>query len=119
MMTFPVWIDGVLGVVDNIQDLEYQKRVWLRGEGPEVSTFGDTVCNFFDDYDADGLLARSPKESGLTELQYTKLKEFRDVLNEYSDKIFAAKSSDAFILADPRWDEIRALAQQVLDAFKK
>ena len=32
-----------------LSDLEFQKRVWLRGEGPEVSSFVEVVCQLFDD----------------------------------------------------------------------
>lgn len=117
MMTYPVWIDGVLSVVKVIQDVEFQKRVWLRGEGPEFSSFGETICQFFDDFDADGLLARSPKESGLSEIQYAKLKEFCDRLSEYSGQT-QKFPVPADILADPRWLGICLMAGHVLDAFK-
>ncbi len=33
----------------HISEKEYQKRVWIRGEGPECDDFDETVCHFFDD----------------------------------------------------------------------
>ena len=39
-------------VVDCLRDLsdpDFQNRVWIRGEGPEVSSFVETVCELFDD----------------------------------------------------------------------
>ena len=40
-----------LETIEGISDKEYQKRVWIRGEGPEVDDFTETVCHFFDDGD--------------------------------------------------------------------
>ena len=28
---------------------EFQERVWVRGEGPEVSTYTEVICQLFDD----------------------------------------------------------------------
>ena len=122
-MTYPVWVESVIGVVKDIQNVENQQRVWIRGEGPECSSFEEAMCNFFDDFDADGLLKHSPTESGLTELQYSKLKEFRNAIRSYSDQtriLLRTKNIriDHYVLADPQWHQIRALAQDVLDAFK-
>lgn len=35
--------------IHHISDKEYQRRIWLRGEGPECGVFDETCCHFFDD----------------------------------------------------------------------
>jgi hypothetical protein len=40
---------SVLENIEGIFDKEYQRRVWIRGEGPECDDFDETVCNFFQD----------------------------------------------------------------------
>ena len=40
-----------LETIKDISDKEYQKRVWIRGEGPEVDDFDEAVCDFFGDGD--------------------------------------------------------------------
>ena len=38
-----------LKILSHISDEEYQKRRWIRAEGPECDNFDETVCHFFDD----------------------------------------------------------------------
>ena len=40
-------LHGFLLVIDWIAHKEYQQRVWIRGEGPEVSDYTETCCCFF------------------------------------------------------------------------
>jgi hypothetical protein len=38
--------------IHHISDKEYQKRVWIRGEGPECDDFDETVNYFFGEMDS-------------------------------------------------------------------
>lgn len=40
-------IKQLLSMVSDITDLEYQKRVWIRLEGPEVEDFDEYVNRFY------------------------------------------------------------------------
>jgi len=42
---------SVLETINSISDKEYQKRVWILGEGPECDDFDEKCCNFFGDVD--------------------------------------------------------------------
>lgn len=38
--------------ISHISDKEYQKRVWIRGQGPECDDFDETVNYFFGEMDS-------------------------------------------------------------------
>ena len=47
----------LISCLEELSDLEFQKRVWLRGEGPEESSFVELTCQLFDDTGLDDLLS--------------------------------------------------------------
>ncbi len=100
----------VLEIIKDISDKEYQKRVWVRGEGPECYDFDETCCDFFDDID---LLIESYKDLGVAESQYHLLKKFRDEFDAFSRK---NNWPPAFI-DTPEWEKITEMAKEVLKAF--
>ena len=99
-----------LTTIWGISDIEYQKRIWIRGEGPEWDDFTETVCHFFDDGDP---ILEKYKEYGISDKQYEILKKFRDDFEAFSDGY-----SEAFEFIDtPEWAEIMEKAKDVLKAF--
>ena len=58
--------------VHHLTDKEYQKRVWIRGEGPECDDLSETACYFFDEVD---LILKQPESFRITENQYKELKK--------------------------------------------
>ena len=76
-------LTSVLETIEGISNKEYQKRVWIRGEGPEVDDFDETCCNFFGDGDP---LLENYKDFEITESQYQLLKKFRDNFRTFSDE---------------------------------
>ena len=44
-------LESFLETVNGISNKEYQKRIWIRGEGPECDDFTETTCHFFEDSD--------------------------------------------------------------------
>lgn len=103
-------LNSVLETIEGIADKEYQIRVWIRGEGPEVDDFDETCCNFFDDGDP---LLENYREFGITETQYLVLKEFRDEFRVFSDENYWPPDFiDTF-----EWAKIMNLAKDVLKVF--
>ena len=39
-------VETFIKIIEHISDKDYQKRVWIKGKGPEVDDFDETV-NFF------------------------------------------------------------------------
>ena len=111
MLTYEVgkrMLRNTLQAVDWISDKEYQKRVWIGGEGP--NDFDETTCHFFDNGDP---VLREYKLCDITESQYQILKEFRDKFRAFSDE----HNYEPTFIDTPEWDEITKMAKKVLQAF--
>lgn len=100
-------LETFIRVVDHISDKDYQKRVWITGEGPEVDDFDETVCHFFQE--GDGIIEKY-KDFGLSEDQYQMLKKFCDQFEVFSDKCDLPEE----FINTPEWDKITDLAKEVL-----
>jgi hypothetical protein len=96
--------------ISHISDKEYQRRIWIRGEGPECDDFDETCCHFFDDGDP---ILDHYKDFWITENQYQILEKFRNQFDDFSRK---NDWPPAFI-DTPEWDEITEMAKEVLKAF--
>ncbi len=103
-------IKTLLEMVEGISDKEYQKRVWIRGEGPECDDFCETVNNFFDDADP---VIEDYQFYGLTEKQYTFLKEFSDQFKIFSDE----HAWEPEFIDSPEWHRMTEMAKEVLEVF--
>lgn len=106
----------LLDVIKNIQDKEYQERIWIRAEGPECSDFGDTMNDFFDFYDGIKDFENKYAEYGINAKQYLLLNRLYQQLRDYCD-ITPISPKDKDILADPRWQKIRDFAKEVYVAL--
>jgi len=40
-------LEGFIDIFTRLASKNYQKKIWIKGEGPEVDDFDDTVCDFF------------------------------------------------------------------------
>jgi hypothetical protein len=89
---------------------EYQKRVWIRGEGPEVNDFDETVCEFFDNGNP---VLNEYKECGITDSQYQILMRFRDRFRAFADE----HSYEPLFIDTHEWNAIVDMAKEVLKAF--
>ncbi len=96
--------------ISHITDKEYQKRVWIRGEGPECDDFEETCCHFFDDRDP---LLEQYKDFNITERQYTILKKFRDEFEVFSDE----NNWPEEFIDTLEWAQIMKMAKEVLEVF--
>jgi len=95
--------------ISGISDIEYQKRVWIRGEGPD---FDEAVCHFFDDGDP---ILNNHKDFGITDRQYKLLIKFRDEFRAFSDdpRWFLPQE----FIDTPEWAKIMDMAKEILKAF--
>lgn len=96
--------------ISYLTDKEYQLRVWIRGEGPEVDSFDETICQFFEVCDP---VLEEYKDFGITESQYQVLKKFRDQFRKFS---YENNWPPEFI-ETPEWEKIMDMAREVLKTF--
>ena len=104
-------LKSLLQTIEGISDKEYQKRVWIRAEGPEVDDFCETSCYFSPT--AEDILEKY-KQFGLTETQYAFLKEFRDQFDIFSGE---HPGSELEFIDSPEWHRITEMAKEVLEVF--
>jgi hypothetical protein len=95
-----------------ISNKSYQKRVWIETKGPEVHSFDNAVCDFFDlgEYIFDNY-----KGYNITKSQQKLLNEFRKKFENFVDgnRPYLPKE----FIDTPEWQQIMNLAKDVLDAF--
>lgn len=103
-------METFIRIIDHISDKEYQKRVWIRGEGPEVDDFDETVCHF--SQEGDGVIEKY-RDFGLTEYQCQLLKRFREQFKIFSDENDLPEE----FIDTPEWAKIVKLAKEVLKSF--
>ena len=96
--------------IARIGDKEYQKRVWIRGEGPEWDSFDETCCKFFDREEG---LIENYKKFNITEEQLDMVKKFGEQLDSFSDYDYPPGE----FINSPEWARIMEMAQEVLKAF--
>jgi hypothetical protein len=95
----------------HISDKQYQKRVWIRGDGPECQAFDDAVCDFFDIGEP---IFDDHNSFGITGKQYRLLIQLRDAFREFSNH----HDWPALFIDTPEWTRITEMAQEVLREFR-
>jgi hypothetical protein len=103
-------LETFIRIMDHIADKDYQKRVWIRGTGPEVDDFNETVCHF--SQEGDGII-KDYKDFGITEAQYQLLVKFRDEFEVFADE----NDFPQEFIDTPEWANIMNRAKEVLEAF--
>lgn len=96
--------------INIVSDKEYQKRIWIEGQGPECHSFEELVTYYFDESDA---ILLSYKEFGITEKQRELLIKFHRPLKDFSDQ----NDFPQYFINSPEWDTIVEMAKNVLNAF--
>jgi hypothetical protein len=108
-------VEGFIDIFTRIASKEYQKRVWVKGEGPEVDDFDDTVNDFCGECDS---ILENYKDFQITDKQYQLLANFRDVFDKF---VTESKHYPSPYFPDsidtPKWGKIMEMAKEVLLAF--
>lgn len=103
-------LEGFIDIFTRISSLEYQKRVWVNGNGPEVDDFDDTVNDFFGECDS---ILENYKDFGIRKDQFESLIKFRDAFSAFSHK----NDWPNEFIDSPEWKTITKMAQDILALF--
>lgn len=106
-------LSELLRNIEHVADLEYQKRVWIEGRGPEVQDFDDFLELYVEDSE---IIFPEYKSFGVTEKQYKLLKNFRDELSSFSNNPRWYLVEE--FIDTPQWNRMMNLAKEVLEAFE-
>ena len=103
-------LEAFLAEVIGIADKEYQKRVWIRGEGPEIDDFDETVCRYSNAAD---LLFERHKNCDISAIQMHLIRK----LHQQFEKFWKNNDFPQQFIDTPEWTHITELAKEVLRAF--
>jgi hypothetical protein len=103
-------LEEFLANLYRISNKEYQKRIWIEGQGPECHNFDEAVCDFFGDGDP---IIENYKDFGVTERQCYLLLKFRDKFMDFSDE----NDYPQLFIDTPEWEKITKMAKEILLAF--
>lgn len=103
-------LEGFLIDISDIADKEYQRRIWIRGEGPECDDFTGIVCRYSSA--AESILEKY-KEYGISDSQLYVLKQFHDEFK----KFWKENDLPQLFIDTPEWTKITLKAKEVLQAF--
>ena len=92
-----------------LSDIEFQKRIWLRGEGPEVSSYVEVVCQLFDDTGIGDELSEMEHGIVLSEDLDPVFRELRELFDSIDYRVGVAN-----ILNHPKWPKVAELASRAL-----
>lgn len=99
-----VWIENIRSCLEEISDLEFQSRVWVRGEGSEVSSFTELICRLYDDFHFDDFISTcGPMKKDF--------EEFSKKISSFIDK--NQTLSDKDIIGHPEWIAISKLSSRL------
>ena len=107
------WIQAIIEVLEEFSSQEFQERIWLKGLGPEVSSYEEAMCRLFDDLGLSLVIDDEWHRIGLNENQRDALKEFKIAIDSF-DKDIVNPPHPLEVLQHLRWPEIRELAKQTL-----
>lgn len=114
---FHKYLGPLVEVIRDLQDEAYQERVWLKGIGLEVDSFGESINTFFDLYDPirDELGGKKYK---LTRKQVRMIHDLANmIINHGEDLPIIVSFKDVVNTAG--WHEIRDFAKEVYAELTK
>lgn len=118
---FPNWLDSLCDTIGSFADIEYQRRVWVRGEGPEIDSFVEAMCRLYDDLSFEEILEEATTGKRLGPNQLVALQNFKVALRTFdraNREITGSPSvRDASIVNHPQWPNVCQQAAVALAAL--
>ena len=110
-MTYEGWKDSLTRVLRRFSETEYQARVWLRGDGPEVDSYEEAVTAL-DDYDFNSFVECSRRSDLLTDAKVAELYKFKQSLGEFDRSVVSGLFARPEHFLDPKWSAVVAAAKE-------
>jgi hypothetical protein len=112
-----VWLSKILEVLEEFSSEEFQKRIWLGGLGPEVSSSEEALCRLFDDLGFSRLIDFEWRQAGLNESQVMALRVFRERLLDF-DRDIPEIPNPADVLNHWSWNDVRESAENAAETLR-
>jgi hypothetical protein len=107
-------LNEFLADIRGIADIDYQKRIWILGEGPECDDFGETRCRFFGTASA---ILEEYKKFHITDVQYRLTLKFSEEFEAFCRGPSLEYYLPELFINTPEWAKITERAKEVLKAF--
>lgn len=107
-------LQNLLYTINIIADSDYQFRIWVKGLGPEVNSFEEAMCSFFETIE---FVLPNYKKYEVSETQYQLIIKLQEALEIFCDAVPEIVDEEKEILPNPEWHKIQKLAQKVIEAF--
>ena len=91
--------------------LKNQEELWLAKRPGEMQTFIECMCCYFDDTLHGQSLDKWHEKGFLSEPEVAACRKFHNLANSYTPPKGGNKGDDRMILADPKWHNVVAAAQ--------
>jgi hypothetical protein len=103
-------VESFVDIFTRISSKEFQRRIWINGEGPEVDSYDDTVNEYFGECDS---ILENYKEFGISDRQYQLLEKFTNLFRHFADENYWPTE----FIDSQEWESITDLAKEILKAF--
>jgi hypothetical protein len=108
-------LNGYLKTIWSVTNKEYQRRVWIQGDGPEVDDYDETICRIFDD----GIPILDKKDAfSLSRYQCKVIKKFHKKIMSFFDKPGIEYYDPKLVIDNTEWTKVMDKAKDVLKAFE-
>lgn len=93
-------------------DPDYQERVWVKGEGPEVDDYDEAVMYFIER--CEEIFDDSNRYEGVDDVIQESLKKLHNRICQFNTNVASEtqQGRDDKIIAHPEWIEIQKMADQ-------
>jgi hypothetical protein len=106
---------GLITAVYEFADVSYQQRIWIDGNGPEVSSYSEALSMLFDDYRIEEFADSKARDFGFSDVEVKNLSDVAHVIDTFNSRL-PRGLSDAEIVQREGWSNVVAAASQVLDS---
>lgn len=104
-----IYVNKLMSALRDLSDRDFQNRVWLHVEGPEISFFDEAVCQAFDDTGLSVSLNKGRCPPELDANSFAALKELHDTTSRVPESLDVAT-----LLDSPQMEEVREKARTAL-----
>jgi hypothetical protein len=106
---------GIIVTARYFADPDFQRRIWINGEGPEVSSYYESLCSLFDDSHVMSSDNGDALALGCSEEMCSKLGGFVATLDNF-DEGLQRPMRDSEIFALPAWQAVISSASTFVDS---
>jgi hypothetical protein len=108
------WERNLLSALENLADIEMQKKAWLGLDPNNVSSFDEIIMILYDDFNFEGYIDYYNSLTGTSKTLAKQFADLNSLINNYH-----SEGTDIDVLSDTKWIEITNRAKEIVELFKR